>query len=448
MFVNTIDNKSIFVNNDNIEIVDLTDSIFKSKISETGVFSYFRVGRNMDMRPDKLSVAAYGSDEYTEMVMKYSMVDNPFALEYNDFLVIPSLTSVYSDVKDAIISNGNGTADAYNFVKNYHKYIDKDKLPTTPGSTGSGDIYSSNAAGGTINTALTGTNAQTRNNLAINATVTLPSYNDLDVRETYGNVIGYGSDYNLTDGNDESYSGGNADYDGVNNNIDTKGYPARESDLDPANAQKITGINIPSARSSSGDDSGSSTGNYNRPDGTGTTNAGSTNSDRTYDNKLNPGYSGGSGSGKSATAINNNLYNNRGVGQGGRGYGDGTYSFTGTSSNLPGISYDDNGDIITTLYDENGNEIPVTRRTNTDTNTGENEGPVEPNMANNNKSGINISNGRIYFGDGNISANPNDITDVTGDNKVDSSLVDCARTGISLGQFLNATLKNNLTSNR
>ncbi len=398
MFNNTIDSKTIYVNNDDIEVLDLTDSIFKNKINRNTVFTYYRVQKDMEMRPDKISFSAYGSDMYAEMIMKYSYIDNPFAIEYKDIIAVPVLSMIYTDVKDLYMRRGNPNGDDYTFVKNWHKYIDKSKIPTTT-STGAGNLFdTTSSSSGTSLTALSGTS------LYVNTSINDSFYNDLDIRESYGNEMGYGSDYNMTDGNDESYSGGAADYPG-SNTLDSNGYPVREE-----GDQTYT----------------------NKPTGT---------------NTLTDGFSGGSGSGKSATTLNNDIYGSRGYGQGGRTYGDGSYSYNnGLLTN--GVTYDDNDEIFTgTLYDENGNEVRTTS-TNTDIFNPNEYGPVEPNMANNNTSGISIINGRIYFGDSGVSSNPNDVSDVDGTNKTDNPYVDCARTGVTLGQFLNATTKNNLKYNK
>ena len=78
----------------------------------------------------------------------------------------------------------------------------------------------------------------------------------------------------------------------------------------------------------------------------------------------------------------------------------------------------------------------------TDINPNTDAGDVEANLANNGESGIKLVNGKIYFGN-NVYSDPNDISDVRGSNKVDSDLVDCARNGVTLGQFLDATIRNN-----
>ena len=438
MFVNTIDNKSQYVNKDGVSMIDLTKSIFKQVINNATVFTYYRVAADMEMRPDKISQALYGDIDYAEMVMKYSSIDNPFAIQTGDILAVPSITMVYSDVDDVIISNGIGDDITDKFVKNYHKYIDKDKLPASKNSTGSGDIYSggnNSIASRQILSSTGGTGSA-----ELNIGIQNPLNNDLSLRESYGNVMGYGSDYNLTDGLDDGYSGGNSDYYGVNN-LDDNGYPVRDDEYG----------NRGTANGGSGTSgTGSGTGSGTSGTGNGTTGYNGPSSGA-GGNGLNGGFNDGQGSGKSGNVLNNDIFNGvngrgtRGYGQGNGGYANGRPS-TGI---INGISYDDDDNILTeTLYDENGNEVPI--------NSGFDEmpvtdyGPKEPNMGSPDKPGITISNGRIFFGDPNdcntISSGLNDITDTKGTNKVDDPLVDCARTGVSIGQFLNATLKNKVES--
>ena len=231
MFTNTIDKKNTYTNNDGIELVDLSDSIFNSNLKAV-TCSFYKVTKEMQMRPDLLSIASFGEDTYAEMIVKYSEICNPFAIEEDDVIAVPSLNSIYNEVKDVILSNNTEDESTYNLVKNYHKYIDKSKVPSNMGSQTS-----------------------------------------------------------------------------------------------PVQGNK----NATQNKSISGTEGNSSVGNS----------------------------------------------------------------------------------------------------------------PVEPNMANNGNSGISVINGRIYFGP-NVSAKTTDITDVDGDNIAESDLVDCAKSGVTIGQFLNATVKNSL----
>ena len=133
MFTNTIDKKNTYTNNDGIELVDLSDSIFNSNLKAV-TCSFYKVTKEMQMRPDLLSIASFGEDTYAEMIVKYSEICNPFAIEEDDVIAVPSLNSVYNEVKDVILSNNTEDESTYNLVKNYHKYIDKSKVPSNMGS--------------------------------------------------------------------------------------------------------------------------------------------------------------------------------------------------------------------------------------------------------------------------------------------------------------------------
>ena len=142
MFKKSIDSKSTFFR-DGIEMVDLTEPIFKtSDLTYHGILSYYKVSKDMEMRPDKLGYAAYGDISYTEIILKESGIDNPFSIEFNDDLYIPSLNTVYTNIKDSdefdenpdYVRATSGKETPYDLIANYHKYIDKNKLPKSNGS--------------------------------------------------------------------------------------------------------------------------------------------------------------------------------------------------------------------------------------------------------------------------------------------------------------------------
>jgi hypothetical protein len=96
----------------------------------TQVCSIYKVRKEYEMRPDLVSMTLYGSTDYAEMILKYSLINNPFALEKDDLIYAAALSSIYNPLKDTDLDN-NGVFDA---VKNYHKYIDKSKVPEKDGS--------------------------------------------------------------------------------------------------------------------------------------------------------------------------------------------------------------------------------------------------------------------------------------------------------------------------
>ena len=130
MFTRSLDAKGTYKIDSDTEVVDLSEGIFDPNKAMTQICSIFKVRKEYEMRPDLVSQVLYGSSDYTEMVLKYSLISNPFAIEKDDLIYAASLADIYNPVKDTTIDN-TGVFDA---VKNYHKYIDKSKVPEKPGS--------------------------------------------------------------------------------------------------------------------------------------------------------------------------------------------------------------------------------------------------------------------------------------------------------------------------
>lgn len=129
MFNKTLDSKKTYYIDD-IEVVDLADTIFDPNVSVDHLYTMYKVSKEYNMRPDLLSKVLYGSTDYTEMVLKYSMINNPFAIEEGDLIFAATMTSIYQAVKD---TEKEDTL-VFDAVKNFHKYIDKNKVPSSPGS--------------------------------------------------------------------------------------------------------------------------------------------------------------------------------------------------------------------------------------------------------------------------------------------------------------------------
>ena len=129
MFARTLGRKRTYMYDD-IEVVDLSESIFDPKYAMTQICSIYKVTKELEMRPDLVSKSLYGSTDYTEMILKYSMINNPFSIEMGDLVFAASLDSIYNPVKET----EEDTTGVFNAIKNYHKYIDKSKAPKKAGS--------------------------------------------------------------------------------------------------------------------------------------------------------------------------------------------------------------------------------------------------------------------------------------------------------------------------
>ena len=109
---------------------------------------------------------------------------------------------------------------------------------------------------------------------------------------------------------------------------------------------------------------------------------------------------------------------------------------TGSDKVKPKTSYNPdmgyNGSDLNTGSDtSNGSGNVTNSYSSNGTNILNNNGPVEANITKTGNSGITVKDGKIYFGAVEDSVS-----------SVDSSIVDCAVSGVTLGEFLNATLRN------
>lgn len=129
MFSRTLDHKGTYMY-DGIEVVDLADTIFDSNIAMTQICSLYKVSKELEMRPDLVSKSLYGTTDYTEMILKYSLINNPFSIECGDIIYSASIDSIYNPVKETSAD----TTGIFDAIKNYHKYIDKTKVPKKAGS--------------------------------------------------------------------------------------------------------------------------------------------------------------------------------------------------------------------------------------------------------------------------------------------------------------------------
>ncbi len=122
-----LDNKEFFATND---IVDLGESIFKREDTDNMVFNVYKVPESMKMRIDLVSIAAYGTDKYADLLMKYNNISNPFTLNADDILFIPTMDTIENELKPTVSKSASNAEK----IRNYHKYIDKNKLPGNIGS--------------------------------------------------------------------------------------------------------------------------------------------------------------------------------------------------------------------------------------------------------------------------------------------------------------------------
>ena len=122
MFTNTIDKKPTIIDKNNNEIVDLTKSIFSKGARGLNAYQTVKLNDHYQMRADKVAFAEYGTDEYTEYILKYSGVSNPFSIDQDDVLFIPEPAE--ADAQMADVENKEESLQQQ--VQTYYKFTNKD----------------------------------------------------------------------------------------------------------------------------------------------------------------------------------------------------------------------------------------------------------------------------------------------------------------------------------
>lgn len=132
-----INSKPTIVNN-KVKYLDLLASNFRNKIPIKG-FPII-VNRYYVARPDLISLAVYGTDEYADIICKVNDISNPFELNENDILLLPSLeyceTCVNTNSKSSELTNIENKTD--DTLKNiYRKKLTEKRSPNeqTTGNT-------------------------------------------------------------------------------------------------------------------------------------------------------------------------------------------------------------------------------------------------------------------------------------------------------------------------
>lgn len=128
MYLNSLDKKPLFTREtDQVEIRDLTTSMFNLNSLTNVTYNVFRVPRDYEMRPDLISAAVYNNSGYAEIILKYNGISNPFSIKEGDMILIPNL-----DAAMANVTPEKGTdADGSKTIRNSYKYIDPTKIPKT-----------------------------------------------------------------------------------------------------------------------------------------------------------------------------------------------------------------------------------------------------------------------------------------------------------------------------
>ena len=90
------------------EFLDLLTKSCNSMDSTAG--DIILVNKYYIARPDLISLAVYGSDEYADLICKYNGISNPFELNENDVIVLPQ----YHEFQNLIDTVNNTTSELVN----------------------------------------------------------------------------------------------------------------------------------------------------------------------------------------------------------------------------------------------------------------------------------------------------------------------------------------------
>lgn len=126
MFLNSLDQKPTVKRSDNIEVKDLTISMFDLQTKNYAEYNVYRVPKEFAMRPDLIAGSVYGNSLYAEIILKFNGISNPFSINEGDLILVPNLDSAQAIINTAQLGSESDGAKA---IRNTYKYIDPIKIP-------------------------------------------------------------------------------------------------------------------------------------------------------------------------------------------------------------------------------------------------------------------------------------------------------------------------------
>ena len=105
MFTHTLDNKPIIKGKDGEDMTDLCVSIFESKSLGASTFKVLTLTERYVCRPDLISLDYYGTDEYTDLILKYNEISNPFSLVVGSLIALPEVMEITKGIKTNMVSS-------------------------------------------------------------------------------------------------------------------------------------------------------------------------------------------------------------------------------------------------------------------------------------------------------------------------------------------------------
>lgn len=127
MFNYTLDKKGTIKDNRGNELVDLAQNIFMKGTRGVSDYDIKRISKHFRMRPDLVSIAEYGSDQYAEIILKFAGVSNPFTIDEDDVFMIPNIEMVHGMME--VNNPGNDSQDVESVaesIRQYFKFVNQD----------------------------------------------------------------------------------------------------------------------------------------------------------------------------------------------------------------------------------------------------------------------------------------------------------------------------------
>lgn len=118
MFIFELFNRKKTIIKDGEEILDLVTPVIKYTAANIRVQSFVKVTTELEMRPDLIAYQSYGSDAYTDVLLKYNGISNAFSVQEGDVIAIPYL----DDMLNNFVTNDNSREDLRS------NFIDPSKL--------------------------------------------------------------------------------------------------------------------------------------------------------------------------------------------------------------------------------------------------------------------------------------------------------------------------------
>ena len=91
--------------------------------------SFVMVNKEYVARPDLISLAVYGTDEYADILCKINGISNPFELNENDVVIIPHIETIQEFCSKDVVPSPIITNSNKDEIMNTLGDVQKQKLP-------------------------------------------------------------------------------------------------------------------------------------------------------------------------------------------------------------------------------------------------------------------------------------------------------------------------------